>query len=192
MIKKIIKLLSIICLLLTLIFMLLLLYIGITKVLEKNIPSYERKLNIYTIIGKSMEPTLFENDIIIIKKQSNYKLNDIITFTYTDENYNNIIITHRIINLKEENNKIFFITQGDNNKFKDNILIENNKVTGKLILKLPKFGYIKDFILNNLVIFLITFISLFIIVLVDTIKTIKQNKKKREQVFEWKINIKNS
>lgn len=184
MIKKIIKLLSIICLLLTVIFMLLLLYIGITKVLEKNIPSYERKLNIYTIIGKSMEPTLFENDIIIIKKQSNYKLNDIITFTYTDENYNNIIITHRIINLKEENNKIFFITQGDNNKFKDNILIENNKVTGKLILKLPKFGYIKDFILNNLVIFLITFISLFIIVLVDTIKTIKQNKKKREQVFE--------
>lgn len=75
------------------------------------------------ILSGSMEPTLSINDLIITKKQNDYKVGDIIVF----EN-NDILTTHRII---EKNNKNI-ITKGDANNAEDKP-INKNAIKGKLV-----------------------------------------------------------
>lgn len=61
----------------------------------------------------SMEPTLPVGSIILSKAPENpssIKPNAIITFDYPDGK----IVTHRIIDVKKENNKTYYQTKGDN------------------------------------------------------------------------------
>lgn len=186
MIKKVNKIFSLICLIIIIVFVLLLSYIIIIKNLEESTKSYERKINAYTIIGKSMEPNLKAGDLIITIKNKNnlYKENDIITFEYKDSYYNDIIITHRIIKVENKNNKVYYITQGDNNDFKDNISIENIDVIGKMLIKLPKLGQIEKLILTPPIWLIIVIVLSILIVIFNILKTFKKKKINKEQVFE--------
>ena len=66
---------------------------------------------VFYVASGSMEPTLNVGDVIINKRTNDYEIGDIITYKK-----NNNYITHRIVEINE--NEI--ITQGDNNKTKDN------------------------------------------------------------------------
>ena len=84
----------------------------------------------------SMEPSISVGDILIIKECGNYEVNDVITYN-VDNDY---LVTHRIIEKKEDNN---FVTKGDNNNTKDNDKVTKENIEGKVILnsKLLKFVY---------------------------------------------------
>lgn len=80
--------------------------------------------------SNSMSPTLYVEDIIIIKRVKQYRVGDIITYNYKNE----YLITHRII--EEKNNE--FITKGDNNNSPDNESINIESVEGKVIFIINK------------------------------------------------------
>ena len=105
-------------------------------------------LSILTVSSNSMQPELTVGDIIIIKKCSDYKINDIITYS-VDEQY---LVTHRIIE-KEGNN---FYTKGDSNNVSDNEIVKIENVKGKLIYnsKLLKLIY-KHWLLFVLIVLII-------------------------------------
>ena len=85
----------------------------------------------YLVIkSNSMSPTLYVDDIIIIKRVKQYRVGDIITYNYKNEG----LITHRII--EEKNNE--FITKGDNNNSPDNESINIESVEGKVIFIINK------------------------------------------------------
>lgn len=95
------------------------------------------------VLTGSMEPTLYPKEMIIIKEQTDYKENDIVTY----KDNLGILITHRIIQIN--GNRI--ITQGDNNNSKDEI-INKKDIQGKVVLHSSVLGFIFLYILKPLII----------------------------------------
>ena len=82
-------------------------------------------ITILKVSSNSMKPTFKKDDYIVIKKQSEYEIGDIITYSLEE----NCLITHRIIE-KYEN---AFITKGDNNNVADEKKIYKENILGKII-----------------------------------------------------------
>ncbi len=80
------------------------------------------------VMSNSMNPAIEKGNRIIIKKQKDYVIGDIITYINEDGN----LITHRII--EKYGNE--FITKGDNNNTKDNGQIKIEQIIGKVIFVL--------------------------------------------------------
>lgn len=97
-------------------------------------------IKIFCIVSGSMEPSISVNDLVIIKEvdQNEINENDIISYNLRGE-----IITHRIIDIKEDvNNEIYYITQGDANNIEDSTPITYEKIEGKVIATIPQLGRI--------------------------------------------------
>lgn len=122
--------------------------IGIQKNLKSG--NYEAPLySAYVIVSPSMHPTIKVNDAVIVKrkKAEDIKKGDVITFVSTDTRTAGITITHRVIEILEDSdgNKLFR-TKGDNNNVADSSLVRESDLSGKVIMKIPKIGYIQYFI----------------------------------------------
>lgn len=102
----------------------------IALVLNKDKMINKVPIKYLVVKSNSMSPTLYVDDIIIIKREKRYRVGDIITYNYKNE----CLITHRII---EENNNEF-ITKGDNNNSPDNESINIESVEGKVIFIIDK------------------------------------------------------
>ena len=103
------------------------------KVLNKEY-SNVLGVSIFEIVSGSMEPTLNVKDLIVVKKTSNISKNDIITYIDGKD-----FITHRVI--KIEGNTL--TTKGDSNN-SDDVRINKSKVIGKVILRIPKGGVLRE------------------------------------------------
>lgn len=116
----------------------------------------------YLISTSSMEPTLNEEDIIIIKKCKEEELEkgDIITYKIDDGN----IITHRIIDILDEEDcgEKQYVTKGDNNNIEDSEHILFSEIEGKMIIKIPKLGKVLNVLKDGIVIILVILIALII------------------------------
>ncbi len=84
----------------------------------------------------SMSPTIKTGDLIVIKPDKNYKAGDIITFN----NSKNQKVTHRIVNIKTENNIQKIYTKGDANKVLDDAYISTSNIIGKVNYQIPYLG----------------------------------------------------
>lgn len=117
--------------------------------LVHNIRNGETKyplLNAYIIVTPSMVPTIKVEDAIIVmrKEPEELKKKDIITFTSSDPRYSGLTITHRIVGIeKMSNGELYYRTKGDNNNVEDATLVPASSVYGKVILKIPKIGYLQ-------------------------------------------------
>jgi excinuclease ABC subunit B len=63
-----------------------------------------------------------------------------------------------------------FRTKGDNNSRDDNAYVPYNNIYGKVILKMPKLGYVQNFISKPLGLIIGIFIPIFIVIFVDGLK----------------------
>lgn len=136
---------------------LVMIFVGIILVMyvvdvKKNAASgvYKPPLfSAYVIVTPSMVPTIKVQDAIVIKRveAEALKKGDIITFTSTDDRYSGVTITHRIVGIeKTTSGKYMFRTKGDNNNTEDASLVGEENINGKVILKIPKIGYIQYFL----------------------------------------------
>lgn len=135
----------------------------------------------YVIITPSMVPTIKVKDAVLVRrmKDSELEIGDIITFKSTDERYTDLTITHRIVGTQSiSNGSLVYRTKGDNNRLEDSEVVTFKNIYGKVILKLPKLGYIRDFISKP-----IGFIFLIILPLIGIIAiNISVLKRKVEEI----------
>lgn len=114
----------------------------------------------FSIISGSMEPSINVGDLIIVQKNEDMKyiVNDIVTFKRDDD-----IVTHRIIKIRDDNDKLYYITKGDNNEVTDE-KIEAEKIEGRVVYQIPYMGNVVLFLKNKIVfgVFLIGLILSFI------------------------------
>lgn len=163
---------------------LVLIFVGIIMVMyvvdiKKNAASgvYKPPLfSAYVIISPSMVPTINVQDAIIIKRveAEDIKQGDIITFTSTDNRYSGITITHRVVGIeKTSSGKYMFRTKGDNNNTEDPTLVDEDYVNGKVILKIPKIGYVQYFLSQAYGWIIAIVIPCLGIIIYDIIKVVK-------------------
>lgn len=115
----------------------------------------------YVIISGSMQPELNIGDVVVVKKVAEEKMQigDIISFR---EGQN--VITHRIIDIAEENENKLYKTKGDNNNSEDKTVISIDKIEGKVYTSIPYIGKIAILLQGKitLIIIIIIFYGYFV------------------------------
>lgn len=120
--------------------------IAIDLLIIFNIPFFGIKL--FRVGSGSMNPYLKINDIIVVKSQDEYQINDVITYKIKD----NELITHRIVDIN--NNKV--VTKGDANNIVDKPIKKKN-IIGKVVSKTTSLGFIV-FLFNKPIFWLLIFV----------------------------------
>lgn len=183
--KKIIKIVTNTILVLLFILLGLILFAKFKMLLNGNNYFELFGYSIFEVATGSMAPSINQNDIIITKKNNNYEVNDVITFS-SDNSY----ITHRIIGIN--NNE--FITKGDANNTVDKPVNIDN-VVGKVIKIYPNLGIWKEVLSNPkiLILILVTLILFDVAFSYDN-KKVKVKKLNKEDKIneEVKKEIKNN
>ena len=144
----------------------------------------EVKLNFYTILTQSMYPTIKAGDVVITYKHNDnvYKKGDIITFV---SNMNGgINITHRVEKVYKNTEEISYKTKGDNNNVADTEITKGSNVLGKVVVKLPKVGYVQQFLVTKTGWIIAIVLPAFGIIIYDILKIFKAAFKKTKKIEE--------
>lgn len=98
-----------------------------------------------TVLSGSMEPTFKTGSLILverIKDARNLKKNQIITFKKDEKN----LVTHRIIEVIKQGDKVFYRTKGDRNEDPDmQPVLSNNVVARYSGVTIPFIGYVLEY-----------------------------------------------
>lgn len=171
---------SAIFVILMMLIVIILVYIVRIKFLASNSRLGEVRTNFYTILTQSMYPTIKAGDIVVTykDKDNNYNTGDIITFT---TNGSSITVTHRITEIYEVNGKRTYRTKGDNNNTADMTTIPAENVIGRVVFRIPKAGYIQQFMVTKTGWIVVVVIPCLGIVIYDILKMFKVAAKKKKQ-----------
>lgn len=126
--------------------------------------------NAFVIVSPSMTPMINVNDAIVIKRvdDDKYNIGDIISFASSDANYRGLTVTHRVIDKEKISlGQSLYTTKGDNNSIEDPTKVATNSIYGRVLFKIPKIGYIQDFLSKPSNFFLCILIPALIFVLYD-------------------------
>ena len=178
MIKKVISWIALGLLILIAAF--LMFYIISSKFYEAKGQKFDPKVSLYTIISPSMQPSINVYDVVLDAKvdTKTIKEGDVITFISSSSLSEGMTITHRVVGIVETESGRKFRVKGDNNATADSSLVDESKVLGKVMFKLPQVGRIQ-FILQSKGgwLFALLIPALFI-VLYDIIKVVRLSSAK--------------
>ena len=146
---------------------------------DYSAPTY----NAYVVLTGSMLPKIQVYDVVVTKKvdASKLEVGDVITFSSADTRFLGTIITHRIIkkNYDAESKSYNFQTKGDNNNVADSALVPQNNIYGKVIIKIPKLGYLQEFLASDGGWIIVILIPCLAVISYDIVKLIKGLKRKK-------------
>lgn len=154
---------------------------------HKNMKSGVKKhplFGAYIIISPSMVPTIKVEDAIVIqrKDEDELKVGDIITFLSSDPRYSGLTITHRIVAIeKSKKGELYYRTKGDNNNTEDSALVSYRNVYGKVIVTIPKIGYLQRILTNVYGWIFFIIIPCIALVVYDVVKLLKSMRKNSNQ-----------
>lgn len=171
--------------------------------LKKGIPK-PALVSAYTIVSPSMVPNINVLDVIIttrVSDPSKIKVGDVITFNSTDYRSSGVTVTHRVKKVeKTSDGKYLFTTKGDANNTEDATRQPFSSIYGKVLLRLPKLGYIQYILSTVLGWLLLIIVPTVLIIGADIIKIIKtikddpnlkdKNKKKAPKILKKTTNLK--
>lgn len=118
------------------IFASLLLVAGFIAISGLKIPGNYQLL---TVLSGSMEPEINRGAVVVIKPSDEYRVGDVITVA---EPVNpKASLTHRVVEVKEREGKMFYVTKGDANNAADTEERPKGNVLGKVLFSVPLVGY---------------------------------------------------
>jgi len=101
------------------------------------------KVEFKIVQSGSMEPELPVGSVVFITPAPAYAVGDIITFG--DDNAKRIPTTHRVVGVEREAGSVRYRTKGDANEEADNGITTYKEVIGKVVVTVPRLGYVLDF-----------------------------------------------
>ena len=122
------------------------------------------------VISGSMQPTIEVGDLLIIKEQKSYDINDIVTYRWGKS-----LVTHRVVGIIAADDPEY-ITKGDSNNAADEP-IRMSDIEGKVVTRIHGFGNIIFFLRTPAGILSLTFIVFIFIEISLAVERLKQLKK---------------
>ncbi|WGI17117.1 signal peptidase I [Methanonatronarchaeum sp. AMET-Sl] len=109
----------------------------------------------FIVLSDSMEPTLSRGDIVVVKDVApeSVEIGDVITFSFGEDK----IVTHRVVDIEETEERLLFVTKGDAMTSEDlNPVLEENLI-GSMLFSIPFYGYLLYYVnsIYGLVLFII-------------------------------------
>ena len=123
------------------------------------------------VLTDSMDPKIESGDLIICKtvEAEEIKVNDIISF-FDPAGNGMSIVTHRVIEIVEENGEIFFRTRGDNNNTEDKELVPAANLVGMYKLRIAGAGNIAMFMQSTTGLIVCIVIPIILLISYDVIR----------------------
>lgn len=130
-----------------------------------------------TVLTGSMSPEINPGDLVIVK---NIKESNTLTVgdTVTYKNRDNILITHRVLEVNNSDGLKTYITKGDANPVADVEPVTQGQLEGTYITQIPYLGYIGMFVKTSTGIILLVVIPMLLIFGIEVRSHFKKSKVK--------------
>jgi len=131
-----------------------------------------------TVLSGSMSPVIEAGDMIVAKNidPENIEIGDVITYRVDQDTF----VTHRVMEITEQEGKLAFKTKGDANNIDDQSLVTPEQVIGSLAFRIPYGGYISNFVRSPIGFILFILIPIILLIggeIKSIIKELKKDKK---------------
>ena len=168
--------------------LLILIVVLIQRISDNNVAI--AGIRIFNVATGSMEPKYNVGDVLISKEvdPSEIEIGDDITYEGEKGSFDGKIVTHQVIEKKEENGKYTFVTKGIANNEADPEISEN-QVYGKVIYKSVILSFISNIIRNIYLFYFCIIVPMAIIIakmIVDFL--IRRQERKEEKEAEEEKN----
>lgn len=122
-------------------------------------------LSFMRVLTGSMEPTIPENSLVVVRTAdpASVKEDDVISF-YAQVGSSQIINTHRVVEVIEQNGQTTFRTQGDANAASDPSLVSDQNLVGRVVFHSHILGVIVTFLCKPYIFLPLVLIPLMIII----------------------------
>ncbi len=126
----------------------------------------------FAIQSESMEPVFYKGDLIVDTKVTDYsqlKVGDVITF-WTVIKGERALNTHRIVEITDNGNYLYFTTQGDNNNLEDPLGVHQNEIVGKYLFAIPQLGTVINFMQTSTGFLLVIVLPVFLFFVYNVVR----------------------
>lgn len=161
----------------------LLYYFVSMKIYAQKGENFRPPISLYTILTQSMVPNINPDDVIVdltIKNPEDIKVGDVITFISTATLTKGMTITHRVVDIKQENGEYLFYTKGDANLPQDMAPAKFSNVLGKVLFRIPKLGLLQHFLATKGGWLIVVVIPALLIIISDILKIFRLKTVKDE------------
>lgn len=133
------------------------------------------------VLTGSMEPEINDGDMIIVKQinGNDVKLNDVIAF-YDPDGNGQSILTHRVIEIINDEDGLSFRTKGDANNTDDRLPVKSDKLVGIYKTRIKGAGNIAMFMQTTTGLIVCVLLPLVLLVGYDIIRRKKYEKRNQQ------------
>lgn len=137
--------------------------------------------SVMKVVTGSMEPTIHENDFILVKETDSAELEvgDIICFKSDDPEIYGKLNTHRICGINDDGT---FITRGDANPTADSYPAAPDKIVGKYTRKIGLFRFVNSFGDKRKLLLLLVILPMFAVSVYEAITVARTGKEYYDEV----------
>ncbi len=136
----------------------------------------------FIVLTGSMEPTVHVGTMVFTHPFELYKLNDVISFKRE-----NRTITHRVIDVRNKEDILYYKTRGDANNVSDSELISKQDIIGKVFFSIPYIGRAVFFIKTIPGYLLLIVFPAVIYIIAELVHINKEMKKETEKRITQKL-----
>ena len=175
---------------LVLIAIFLIYYFVSIKIYAEKGEKFRPAIGLYTILTGSMEPNINSYDVIVDWTKftpEDIKVGDVITFVSTSSLTKGMTITHRVIDIKQDDSGYSYQTKGDANLSPDTTYVPFANVEGKVLFRIPQLGRLQSFLATQGGWLVVVVIPALFIIISDIVKIFRlTTAKNKVEVIEEK------
>ena len=132
------------------------------------------------VLTDSMDPVIKSGDLIVCRQAdtSSLAVGDVIAF-FDPAGNGTSIVTHRIIEITEEDGVLAFRTKGDANNTEDRLAVKADKVVGTYRFRIPNVGHDALFMQTTAGLIVCVFLPMLLLIAYELIRAKKFDRKRR-------------
>ena len=129
--------------------------------------------SLFRVMTGSMEPTIPTDSVIVTHAvdASEIEVGDVVSYFSKDPTLMGAVITHRVVDIYEEEGTVFYQTWGDANNANDLYPPTANEIIGEVVFSSHFLGIVVRLISNPLVFFPLIVIPLLVLLILNLIKS---------------------
>lgn len=146
---------------------------------KEEVPSFGGYLPMI-VLTDSMYPNIKSGDLVICHTvdASEVKTDDVISF-FDPAGNGTSVVTHRVVEIVEENGSLFFRTRGDNNNVEDKDLVPSENLVGVYNMRIAGAGNIAMFMQSTSGLIICVVLPIIIFVAYDVIRRRRYEKNRQ-------------
>lgn len=133
------------------------------------------------VLTDSMYPEIAAGDLIICNtlEPEEVRVDDVISF-FDPMGSGTSVVTHRVLEIVEENGQLSYRTKGDNNNAEDQVLVPQDKLVGIYRSRIPGLGHVAMFMQTTPGLILCVVCPVLLMVGFDMLRRKKYEKAKQQ------------